>query len=112
MDARPGQEIEVRLIAGQGDDIVIRDGPGPIGCLDIHLLWPYGRQLRMCIGFDTTLLDTVLYIRLYPIFYAPADPFAPDDHGHFGAFTPGLQGRVHGGVAGAYDHYFLHSVEV
>jgi hypothetical protein len=37
-DAGPTQEIETGLIAGKGDDIIIRDSDDPFGGPDIYLM--------------------------------------------------------------------------
>jgi hypothetical protein len=66
----------------------------------------------MGIGFDAAFLYPVLDIWFDPIFDARPDAFAADDHRYFRSFSPGLEGGVHGGVAGADYDYFLHGIEM
>ena len=111
-DACLAEKFEVGLIACECDDVIVGDGLYAIGGEDIHFPCADGLEGGMCVGFYAAFFDTIFDIGFDPVFYATADAFPADDHGHFGSFAPCLQGCIYGGVAGAYHHHFLHGVEM
>ena len=106
------EEIETGLIARQGDHIVVRDRLNPFRRLNVHFFLPDRHEAGVREGRNAALLDAVLDIRFYPVFYPRPNTLSTNDHGHFRTLSPGFQGRVHRGIAGAHNDHLLHGVEV
>ena len=101
MYAGPAEEVEAQLVAGEGDDIIVGDRHGPVGC---RMSTSRGRMAERCgvgIGFNAAFFYSIFNIRFYPIFYALTNSFAFNNHCHFRTFAPGFERGVNGGVAGA-----------